>query len=396
MASPSRVHPEYYFHWVRDSALTMDTLYNFQNTEKAHVESTLIDYVNFSRRNQLTFNFSSQSGHQIGEPKFQINGNAYDKDWGRPQNDGPALRALTLMRLANQWIASGQANRVLSLLYKPEQPATTVIKADLEYVSHHWNEPNIDLWEESYGMHFYTLISQMTAMNEGAKLAFVLGDSGAGQFYQSQAALIEKILAGFWSSRLGYYVVTQQVDSSGHVTQNLDPKPSGLDTAIILGVLHSKRVRGDFSITDPKVLSTAKALERSFASIYAINQRFTGEGLAPAIGRYPEDIYNGYDSNRSLNTIGNPWYLCTMALAEFYYKLSVQTSASANKQLYFNTAEAFLKRVQRHVPQDGSLSEQFNRDSGFAQGATHLTWSYAAFVTANAARENAKASLQIR
>lgn len=46
----------------------------------------------------------------------------------------------------------------------------------------------------------------------------------------------------------------------------------------------------------------------SFRSIYDVNSGI-GAGNAVAVGRYPEDVYQG----------GNPWYLCTFAAAEQLY-----------------------------------------------------------------------------
>jgi glucoamylase len=386
MASPSRSHPNYYYHWIRDAALVMDTFYLFQNDRPEKIEGMLIDYLNFSRRNQLTDNWSGTAADRgLGEPKFEMNGNAYNEGWGRPQNDGPALRALTLMKLANQWLNSGKGHKVTELLYRAEIPAMTLLKADLEFVSHHWNESNFDLWEETSGMHFYTLLVQMTALNEGAKLALVLGDGGAAEFYTSQSHLIEEVLKNFWSTSSNYYLATM------YRTAGLATKNTQLDVAVILGVLHSKRENGLFSIRDPKVLKTAQALENTFKNIYAINSLFPGENLGVAIGRYPEDTYDGYNTGKT----GNPWYLTTLALGEFYYKLSLATPTTKNelKKAYFKKAESFLSRVRKHTPNDGNLYEQFNRSNGFAQGATHLTWSYAAFLTAEKARVDALANL---
>src|SRR4051812_39511135 len=53
-----------------------------------------------------------------------------------------------------------------------------------------------------------------------------------------------------------------------------------------------------------KVLSTAYHLEQAFKPIYAINR---GTLVGTAIGRYPEDIYDGINKSN-----GNPWVLCTV------------------------------------------------------------------------------------
>ena len=37
----------------------------------------------------------------MGEPKYFVNGSVYNKIWGRPQNDGPALAGVFLAELLN-------------------------------------------------------------------------------------------------------------------------------------------------------------------------------------------------------------------------------------------------------------------------------------------------------
>lgn len=49
-------------------------------------------------------------------------------------------------------------------------------------------------------------------------------------------------------------------------------------------------------------------------------------------------------------------------------------------------ADRFMATVQYHQHDNGSLSEQFNRWTGFEQGARDLTWSYASFISAADAR----------
>ena len=44
-------------------------------------------------------------------------------------------------------------------------------------------------------------------------------------------------------------------------------------------------------------------------------------------------------------------------------------------------ADSFVAVVEKYIPSDGSLSEQFNRDTGVPLSAVDLTWSYASFVT---------------
>src|SRR5207248_1364490 len=82
LASPSQSNPNYYYHWIRDAALCMNTVVDLYSNEtqpsaKARDAQVLSDYVNFSRQNQVTPNRSGG----LGEPKFMVDGSAFDGDW---------------------------------------------------------------------------------------------------------------------------------------------------------------------------------------------------------------------------------------------------------------------------------------------------------------------------
>lgn len=144
----------------------------------------------------------------------------------------------------------------------------------------------------------------------------------------------------------------------------------------------------------------------SFRGIYGINNGIP-EGTAAAVGRYPEDSYQG----------GNPWYLNTLAAAELLYDALYQwnrigaitvtstslaffkdldssitvgtysSSSSTYTALYnviSNYADGFVNNVAQYAPSNGSLAEQYNRNNGQPLSANDLTWSYAALITAAA------------
>jgi glucoamylase len=76
---------------------------------------------------------------------------------------------------------------------------------------------------------------------------------------------------------------------------------------------HSSSLCTDFQPCNSYSLATLKVVVDAFREIYPINNGIpTGKPLA--VGRYPEDTYFG----------GNPWYLCTLAVAEFLYDAVAQ------------------------------------------------------------------------
>ncbi|RYZ83759.1 MAG: hypothetical protein EOP06_19340 [Proteobacteria bacterium] len=412
LASPSKLDPNYYYYWIRDGALVMRSVLLLRETtqgaEHDRHDKAMIDYVRFSRANQI------QTGPEaMGEPRFNTDGTINTEPWGRPQNDGPALRALTLMRYARALIAEGKKDFVDKELYSGKYPADTVIKADLEYIGHHWRFKCIDLWEEIWGQHFFTRAVQLAALREGTAFARELGDAGAAGFYEKEANNIEAELAKHWSAQRDYYLAT--VDSNAGPDHQ---KPTELDTAVLLGALSAEQTTGPLALTDGKILSTAVKIENAFAVLYSVNK---DKKLGTAIGRYTEDYYYG----------GNPWPLATAAFAELHYKVATlvknsdsfkleasqlgffrqavagmagvslaegtDIAADANLKSQVVTAlitrgDGFMNRIRSHANKDGSLSEQFDRDSGYMRSAYDLTWSYSAFIRATLARNRATAN----
>lgn len=368
------------------------------------LEALIKTYATMNDKLQKTNNPSgTYTTGGIGEPKFLVNGNAFNEGWGRPQLDGPAIRATVLIKFANMMLDAGQSSYVTSTLYDSKLPTNTVIKADLEYVAKVWRDSGFDLWEEVKGVHFFTFMVQYRALVEGAELANRLGDTGAGAWYTSQAAAIKARLPEFWSASKGYLVTS------------LGGGRSGLDCGTLLGSLHANGARGfaAYPPTSDEVLVTLQALVNVMKPLYSINSAPGAPGIA--IGRYPEDVYDGVGTSTA-----NPWFICTLTTAEVLHtaskgfttagKITVssltqnffrQFLPSATAGTTYSTGSAgfnslisglktygdtFIATAQLHAANNGSLSEQFGRNDGFMTGARDLTWSYASFLTAAAAR----------
>jgi glucoamylase len=431
IASPSRKAPDYYCHWVRDGALTMRLVEATWEAGGTVEDELLQSYAAFARMTQTacpTPNSPATCG--VGEPKFYVSGAVFGDPWGRPQNDGPALRARLLVRYANGLRA--QNRPIPPLLYEAKMPPQSVIKADLEHVAHHWRDKDVDLWEESRGYHFFTRMAQHRALREGAQLADALHDPGAASAYRTEADALKQEIEKHWNPGRGYIEATREPDDGNF-------KPSQLDCAVILGAIQqASQTDPLFSPSDDRVLATALRLIKTFRELYPINAVRVdrdNSALQPGIGRYPEDRYDGYCIQTDAK--GNPWFLCTAAMAELCYRatadwreadiirvtpLNVEFLREAIKaggmavpvapdqvipatderfakilQSCIEYGDGFLRRIRHHGRPDSKgncdLSEQFNRDHGLMQGAPRLTWSYAAFCTASVARGAAQAAI---
>ncbi len=363
VASPSRSNPDYYFDWVRDTALTYRALIDYYEIKKdSKIRKMIFTWIGAEafRQNQPTFT-------GLGEPKYFIDGSGYTGGWGRPQNDGPALRAISMIKFARMLLKEGNQDFVIRYLYSGVIPANSVIKKDLEYTAHHWREPSFDLWEEENGLHFYTLLAQHTALQEGALLAQELGDGGAAQFYSQQSKLIAEFLKSqFLDNEIGIKTTIRKVNGG------LEYKQSNIDVAPLLALLHTSPYQKLFSLRSVAVKKYIQVLTDTFQSLYRVNKAYPELGVA--IGRYPEDRYNGYETSG----IGNPWFLTTLALGEFYCQAWQETK----NMKFIDLTEKQFARVFFHSDRKGAMSEQFNHDNGLMQGAIELTWSHNAFMTA--------------
>jgi glucoamylase len=355
VASPSRVNPNYYFDWVRDTALTYRAIIDLYELRKdPKVKEMIKVWVAGEARRQ---NLPSLTG--LGEPKYTIDGNGYNGPWGRPQNDGPALRAIASIKFANLLLRENETQYVLENLYTGVIPAESMIKKDLEYTAHNWREHSFEPWEEEKGMHFYVLLAQHTALQEGAKLARELGDGGAADFYAKISLEIADYLkANFLDDQIGIRVSSVRSATLGY-------KNSLIDVSPLLALLHTSPYQKLFSFRDPHVVKYINTLVSVNKQIYKINHDHPNLGVA--IGRYPEDKYTGYHSEGE----GNPWFLTTIGLGEYY----CQTGGHGSAKKQFD--RAFF-----HMGENGSMSEQINRNNGYMMGAEQLTWSHNSYMTA--------------
>jgi glucoamylase len=348
--------PDYFFHWYRDSALVMDAL-RLLRRDLPQADGHFRDFVRFSLelggldgrdappgwreradpdfRRFLRLDLDKAHGAAIGaETRVNPDGTLDITDWPRPQHDGPALRALTLLR----WGADGEAARLL--------------RRDLGFVLRHARKPCFDIWEEEFGLHVYTLRVSATALTDGAAWLDRRGETGEAGRCRVEAAAIETLLETFWLAEEDQ-ICSRRVEGGAPEKR--------LDIAVILAANHAR-------VTGPRYAATLERLEALFDAAYPIN-RNRPSGRAPAMGRYAGDKYYS----------GGAYYFATLGAAEFCYR------AGARER-----GDAFLETVRAFTPESGDLSEQFDQVTGAQNSARHLAWSYAAFLTAIAARRMAE------
>ncbi|KZT09226.1 carbohydrate-binding module family 20 protein [Laetiporus sulphureus 93-53] len=398
IASPSTVNPDYLYTWVRDSSLTFKVLIDQYTSGENSSDSlrTLIDeFVTAESILQQTSNPSGTvSTGGLGEPKFNIDETAFTGAWGRPQRDGPALRATAIIAYANWLLDNDNATYVTDTLWP-------MIELDLGYVAEYWNDTTFDLWEEIDSSSYFTSAVQHRALREGITLATRLDETSDVSDYETQADGILCFMQSFWNP------------DDLYMTANTGGGRSGKDANTVLASIHTfdaEAVCDDltFQPCSDKALSNLKVYVDSFRDLYTINDDIAASE-AVATGRYPEDVYYG----------GNPWYLCTFAVAEQLYdalivweaagEINVTDTSLAFFQQFESTlttgtydsstdtysdlmtfvkdfADGFVLMNAQYTASNGSLSEQYLESDGAQTSAYDLTWSFASALTAFARR----------
>jgi glucoamylase len=326
IASPSD-DPPYKFHWIRDASIVMRTIIDqFETTNSDASLLLLFNYINNEYEIQNLNTIGS-----LGEPKININGKPFNESWGRPQNDGPALRGTTMIKLYKLLIQkySSFCNTIV----------LTIIKKDLIYTLNKYQTCCFDIWEEEFGWHFYTRMVQLKFLKDALTLD-VLFDEFSTE--------IEDAVANLSTSIFDHYngdIIISSFNESGEITK-VD------DTAILFAYIHTdfdEKIVELFPID--KITKTCENLHTYFDTKYNSNN-------LSMIGRYPNDKYYN----------GQLWIICSLALVQIYMFI--------NKTKYIDYITKIVIAIIS-IDFDLTLAEQYDPINKKQVSAKKLTWNYA-------------------
>lgn len=408
VASPSKVKPDYYYQWTRDSALTIRTLIHYLQDYQFNDTSIQILVEDFIWNNYELQRLNTVSGDLmtggLGEPKFHVDNTPFNKNWGRPQSDGPGLRITSIW---NYLSILSQFNQQFLTDLNETFIYNEIVRPDLIYVMDYWKKDSFDLWEEIDSIHFFTNMVQLKGLYDGIQLAKKVGEDQGfiDQVQDSFDELNSFIKSFFIKDGINYIIESPKLHPHTR---------SGLDAAVLLGSIHAHEMINEiddnipFNIDNDHLINHLMSLLKDMRLRYPINHDKLGSNLGIGIGRYPEDVYDGYGTSE-----GNPWFISTATAAEVVYKLTYKfitdkkdiTVNKINREFFnqfvnlnsndeiilinynsqifrelmdklFKFSDSFLGNVRDHVDNQGGISEQFNKYHGFMQGARDLTWSY--------------------
>jgi glucoamylase len=213
--------------------------------------------------------------------------------------------------------------------------------------------PSYDLWEERYGVHLFTVSSVIAGLRAAANFAHTLGDLQRHRLYEETAdEMLEAMCKHLWSEKDSRFCRMATRTEEGY---KLDMT---VDAA-----MYSCFAFAGMATHDPKVKATMKAIKDKLWIKTDVG------GLA----RYENDYYHQVSQDIA-NVPGNPWFICTMWLAQY-------DIANARHQEDLRDAVKILEWVADHALPSGALAEQVHPYTNDPLSVSPLTWSHATFVT---------------
>jgi ferredoxin len=239
--------------------------------------------------------------------------------------------------------------------------------------------PSYDLWEERWGVHAFTVATVYGGLKAARNFAVCFGDRERAERYNRAAdeirAAAEKFL---FSPRLNRFVrrlvPRDQPCPPGAAGGDHQPglfTPTG-DAAVdeiyevddvIDASLFAIYKFHLFDADDPRVISTMRTLEEKLW----VKTRVGG------LARYENDYYHRVSSDIA-SVPGNPWFICTLWLADYFI-----TRAASVAEL--KLALPIFEWTAAHAMESGVLAEQVHPYTNAPISVSPLTWSHATVVS---------------
>ncbi len=211
-----------------------------------------------------------------------------------------------------------------------------------------------DLWEERLGILSWTVAATWGGLTAAAHFAAAFGEKDRSQRYQQAASEIKTGTdAHLWLPSLNRFVrmVNQSDSGDWEIDEVIDASMVGLWQF------------GMYPPDDPKIISTMQAIR---------DQLWVKTDVG-GIARYTNDHY--HQVSQDINNVpSNPWFICTLWLAEWY-------ALTAKQPEDLKQALDLLEWVAAHALPSGILAEQVDPYTDQPLSVSPLTWSHAAYVS---------------
>ena len=212
--------------------------------------------------------------------------------------------------------------------------------------------PSWDLWEERHGVHCWTVSAVWAGLSSAAKFAQAFGENDLSLHYQRTAAKMkEAVEKQLWDTSTACFCRSLLLGPDGvYQDQTMD--------ASLIGLWYF----GMFAPDNTKVVRTMEIMR----------DRLTVSTKVGGIARYENDYYHQV-SNDIANVPGNPWFICTLWLAQWYI-------AIATTQDHLDQALDLIRWASERTLTSGVMAEQVHPFTNAPLSVSPLTWSHATYV----------------
>jgi GH15 family glucan-1,4-alpha-glucosidase len=224
------------------------------------------------------------------------------------------------------------------------EPAANFIS---KFIDEETNLPHAsyDLWEEKFLTSTYTTATVIRGLRRASSFAELFGFPDDAMRWAQVADSVEASLALLFDPEKQSFRKGLIVQPDGNLEFD-----NTVDASSLYGIL---------MFTSTKLDNTA--LQQTVAAIEKLLVNQTVGGVI----RYENDNYMKLDSSAP----SNPWFVCTMWLAQYYVQ-----------QNQVDKAKDLVRWSMSHSLGSGVLSEQVNPNTGYAIGVAPLVWSHAEII----------------
>jgi GH15 family glucan-1,4-alpha-glucosidase len=346
-------HENYAYSWPRDGSFVAMAF------DKAGYGSISRDYLTFCKRTAVTRQKDGEDQAYMLQ-KYLSNGAvasnviAWVDDEGRPrlpiQEDETAMVLIAIRshyELTHDW-------GFVSTLYRSMITSIGNFLVDFRDPATGLPLPSQDLWEERQGVHAFSIATVWRALCDAAYFAdlFVEPDQAA-KYRQAADELKQGTERYLYDPATGRFARSLYVDQHGKLCKDM----------LVDASLFALSYFGMFEPDDPRIVSTMDTVEEILRV----------PGAHQGMARFEGDTYHLRQSAADNNVAGNPWFICTLWLAQYrLQRAKVPADLERPLQILGQVAEGALV--------SGVLAEQVDPLSGEPAGATPLTWSHATVV----------------
>jgi len=211
--------------------------------------------------------------------------------------------------------------------------------------------PSYDLWEERRGILSFTVAAVFAGITSASLFCKAFGEDERADYYTRVAAKIRDAASKYlWRQDLNRFCRMIYRDDSGNIVVDATRDAS----------LWGLFAFGLYSAKDPKIVATMSDLKEKL-------------WLKTPIGGMAR-CENDYYHRVSTQVPGNPWFICTLWLADYL------AEKAENESDMDGAIEMAAWAAERALP-SGVLAEQVNPFTGEPLSVSPLTWSHATLIT---------------